>query len=50
MSDQQKNLPVPRERAAFLDKVRQSKALSAVSKKETLAKAEWHEVNEGTGG
>ena len=39
MSDEQKNLPVRNERAGFLDKVRQSKALSTKSKKETLAKA-----------
>ena len=39
MSDEKKNLPVQRERAAFLDKVRGSKALSATPKNETLAKA-----------
>lgn len=39
MSDEKKNLPARRDRATFLDLVRSSKALSATSKKETLAKA-----------
>lgn len=39
MSDEKKNLPEKRDRAAFLDLVRGSKALSATPKKETLAKA-----------
>jgi len=39
MSDEKKNLPARQDRTGFLDKVRQSKALSATPKKEVLAKA-----------